>query len=590
MIYIVFVAILKINPAITLYTFKFQAKSLMDLKESLEEIRKLWHQLKLPLRQGLAYIYLEKEKEIIGEIGEKLEDLYENKEFRLFLRKLHREYKLNEALELRRIFTKKRLFKENPLQWYTEAKNKLDLFFGHILKDANAFEAYEKNLHESLLMKNEPSDKINQIFTQRLANGEHVKAAIIGAGFSGLSAAYFLLMSGKYNPHDIVLLEKKFVGSGASGRAAGFLTASTEHDFIDMVELYGKEKALRYWQASEEGIEIIAGIVGRIGGDTGYFEKNGYLYLATDDESLETLKEESEAQNSVGRNTSILAKEQLAERFNLHGFEGALYSDSAHFVNGAAIINNLSSFLEKNRVRIVENTEVLKIDKRKNILSLSNGIKISADKIIVASNYDTARLGFLKRKLFPVETYLALTEPVPAEFLRKHRMMYYTLMWDTDEIYTYFRILKNGSILIGGSDIDVKERHELKPKMEFMHHFYNYLVAHFPQLKGIRFQHQWSGVLSGSSDLFPFIGQVKGTNVYISVSNGIPYCFLSGKIIADLMFKGRSEYADLFALDRKMPKKAVSIALALGPGVFKRIAKPAMGILRKFPFLKRKVL
>ena len=42
--------------------------------------------------------------------------------------------------------------------------------------------------------------------------------------------------------------------------------------------------------------------------------------------------------------------------------------------------------------------------------------------------------------------------------------------------------------MIGGSDIDVKETHEIKHKMEFMHHFHDYLVSHFPQLKGIRFE------------------------------------------------------------------------------------------------------
>ena len=563
------------------------AKSTNPLGESLEEIRKLWYELKLPLRQDIAYIYLEQEGEIIEEIGKRLESLYQNTEFRQFLRKLHRGHDLKEVREVRAIFTKKSLFKENPTQWYREARAGLQKLFSEILKDINLFEAYETNRHEHLLMENRPHEQINPISKTTVKAG-HVKIIIVGAGFSGLATAYFLLASGIYKGEDIAILEKRAVGGGASGRAAGFLTASTEHDFIDMVELYGEEKALRYWKAAEDGIKLIWGIVRTISTDASYFEKNGYLYLAVDEETLGTLKEESEAQNAVGKRTAILDKEQLADRFNLHGFEGALYSQKAFFVNGVKLINDLQNFLLRRGVKIFESTEALSIDKKTNVVKTSNGMEITADKIVLASSYETMQLGFLKKKTFPVETYLALTEPLPPEFLRTHRMLYTTLMWDTDRIYTYFRILKDGRIMIGGSDIDVKETHEIKHKMEFMHHFHDYLVSHFPQLKGIRFEHQWSGVLAGTSDLFPFIGNVKGTNIYVSVPNGIPYCFLSGKIIADLITKGQSEYADLFDIDRKMSNKAVSIALQLGPGVFKRIAKPGIKILGKIQSIRRR--
>lgn len=560
----------------------------MDLNQSLNEIKKLWHELSLPLKQDIAYIYLEKEEEKIEEIGEKLESLYKNKEFRSFLRKIHKEYELREAIELREIFTKRRLFKKKPNEWQLEAKAKLEVFFQNILKLTNAFEVFEKNLHESHALPNEPFYKINPLQQNKLVNGEHVNIVIIGAGFSGLAAAYFLLTSGKFRGNEIVIIEKRRVGGGASGRAAGFLTPSTEHDFIDMVELYGEQKALRYWRSSEDGIKIIGDMVRKISADTSYFESNGYLYLATDNESLETLKEESAASNAVGMNTSILTQEELVQQFNLHGFVGALYSNKGYFVNGVELINNLQNFLLKNGVRIIEHAEVKKIGKTGTSITLSDSTQISSEKVIIASNYESSKLGILKGKIFAVETYLALTEPVPLEFLKQHKMLFYTLMWDTDAVYRYFRVLRDGRILIGGSDIDFGGK-ELKSEMEFMQHFYTYLVKHFPQLKGIRFQQQWSGVLAGTNDFFPFVGNIN-TNIYVTVSNGIQYCFLSGKIAADLITKGSSEYADLFDIYRKMPKKGIPIGQALRFGLFRRIAKPAMGLLNKIPSLRKRIL
>ena len=184
----------------------------MDLNEKIKEIAILWHQLNLPLKQDIAYIYLKKEEEEIEEIGKILESLYKNREFRIFLRKLHKEYELKEAIELREIFTKRHLFKSNPIQWQAEAKAKLRVFFENVLKLTNAFEAFEKNLHESKLMPNEPFYKINLTPQNRLVNVEHIKVAIIGAGFSGLAAAYFLLISEKYKGNEIVIIEKRKVG------------------------------------------------------------------------------------------------------------------------------------------------------------------------------------------------------------------------------------------------------------------------------------------------------------------------------------------------------------------------------------------
>ena len=182
------------------------------MNESLTAIKKLYHDLSLPLKQDIAYIYLEKEEEKVEEIGKKLESLYKNKDFRLFLRKLHRQYELREAVELREIFTKRHVFKKNPDQWQAEAKAKLAVFFQNVLKLTNAFEVFEKNLHESHTLPNQPYDKVNQIPQSKLVNGEHVKIAIIGAGFSGLAAAYFLVTSGKIRGSEIAIIEKRKVG------------------------------------------------------------------------------------------------------------------------------------------------------------------------------------------------------------------------------------------------------------------------------------------------------------------------------------------------------------------------------------------
>ena len=532
----------------------------MVLIERIEEIKRLWYALELPLRQDVAYVYLDKEQRIIKNIDERLELLLENRDFRKFLKKLREEHKLREVYEIEKIFSRK-YKKENAEFWHEEAQEAIFKLFRDILPDIKAFEAYKKERHEMLRFNNEIPAKIERI--SKASTSKKVGIAIIGAGFSGLAAAYFLLKSGVPGS-DISIFEKDVVGSGSSGRSGGFLTASVEVDFIDAVKDYGRALALKYWRAAEYGIDLIKEVADSIGDNERYFRYNlGYLYLTEDEDYLNVLRKESAALSSIGNPAKIISGNELQSRFNLNGYKGALYSHKASFVYSIGFINEMSRFLVSKGVRILENTRVESIDRKSTTLMLGGGQTIGCGSIIIASNYHAVKFGVPKELVDPVETFLALTEPLPLDFLRKHNMLIKHLMWDSEEIYSYFTILDDGRIMIGGHDKNFSHNAKLRTEADFIHHFYEYLSKHFPELRGIRFQKMWSGVIASAPDTYPLAGRMGNTNVYISLNNGIPFCFLSGKIISDLMRKKPSEYADLFAPDRNMKKSTAQIFGAL---------------------------
>ena len=533
----------------------------MVLIERLAEIKRLWYKFELPVRQDIAYIYLDPEQRIIKDIDERLENLLENRDFWRFLKRLKKEHEMKEISEIERIFSKK-YKRENPETWHEEAQEGIIELFKDILPDIRAFESYKKTRHEQLRFKNEVPWALRQ--APKAGITKRLKIAIIGAGFSGLAAAYFQLKSG-VKGSDIVILEKETVGAGSSGRSGAFLTASVETDFVDEVKDHGRKTAVRYWRSAEYGIELIKEIADDIAPGTKYLNYNiGYLYLTEDEETLEVFGREKYALGKIlGNKAVIIQGSELEKRFNLHGYLGALYSHKASYMYPVGFINEMHSYLVKNGVRIMEKTEVASIDKNNTAVVLSNGTRIEAEAIIAASNYSIVNFGVPRNLVEPVETYLALTEPLPAEFLRKHNMLFNHIMWDSEEIYTYFTILDDGRILVGGRDKNFSHNSRLPDEVKFKQEFYKYLVTHFPNLHGIRFQKMWSGVIAGTPDMYPYIGRIKNSNLYISLSNGIPYCFLAGKIIADLMRTGTSEYADLFALDRKISASTSPFAQAM---------------------------
>ena len=85
----------------------------------------------------------------------------------------------------------------------------------------------------------------------------HLQAdvVIVGAGLSGISNAYWL---SKLDPSlKIIVVEQGAVGSGASGRNAGFITCGSTDHFSNMTSSYGEEKATEIWKFTEDNHKLL---------------------------------------------------------------------------------------------------------------------------------------------------------------------------------------------------------------------------------------------------------------------------------------------------------------------------------------------
>ena len=151
----------------------------MVLIERLEEIKRLWYELELPLRQDVAYVYLDKEQRIIKDIDERLELLLTNSDFKRFLKKLREEHKFKEIYEIERIFSKKYKI-ENAEFWHEEAQEAIIKLFRDILPDIKAFDTYTKERHEMLRFKNEIPSQLRQAPKAKAPSLPRI--AIVGAG------------------------------------------------------------------------------------------------------------------------------------------------------------------------------------------------------------------------------------------------------------------------------------------------------------------------------------------------------------------------------------------------------------------------
>jgi gamma-glutamylputrescine oxidase len=538
----------------------------MAPSEQVETIKKLWYELELSIRQDLANIYLNQERREEKTISILAKNLCQNDELRQFLQILHKEHDIVQAKRVGEIFSDKAIARKKPEQWYQEARAAVRGFLDAFQKDINALKVFKKGKHEKVTYSNKLPKEIPRVPRKEIPG--QVRIVIVGAGFSGLSTAFFLLKNG-VPPEDIVILEKETVGAAASGRSAGFLTASIETDFTELVEEYGRKKAILFWKAVHTGTDLVREVANFV--KPGCFKRDvGYLYITEDKQYFKTMKKEAAALTKIGEQTSVLESSEVESRFSIHKTAGALHSNHANFVDSIALVRGMKDFLTASRVRIFENTEVADIDKKLGGLILRYGHEISAEHIVIASSFEAHRFN-IPAKIVAMETYLSLTEPLSRSFLTQHNMLHNHLIWNAEDIQSYFTIREDGRMLVGGGAVPIEKKSKLKKRLKFekdVHELYEWLVYYFPQLKGIRFQKVWSGFIAMPWDTFPVIGREKGTKTYFSVCNGISYCFLSGKAIADLITQGTSDYAQLFPLHRKMKKPKVWFFKSFKPRLF----------------------
>ncbi len=152
------------------------------------------------------------------------------------------------------------------------------------------------------------------------------------------------------------------------------------------------------------------------------------------------------------------------------------------------------------------------------------------------------------------------------------------MVWDTDLIYQYYRLVQGNRLIIGTSSLRytyTKQRKDV-PK-SIIRKMYKYLNTKFPDVS-IKIDYVWPGLIGVSKDFLPILGVEKNMkNVYYAgASAGLPWAAALGEYLADKIFAGRNEFDKIFSPDRKFTPGAKShrvltkpLSFALSHGIKK---------------------
>ncbi len=361
---------------------------------------------------------------------------------------------------------------------------------------------------------------------------------IVGAGFTGLSAALHLAERG----FDVVLLDAHRVGWGASGRNGGQVGTGQRLEQDALETMVGKDHARRLWDLSQEAVALTKALAARHAPEAGFAD--GIIHACHRARFLPHARAYAE---KMARDYDYdlirpLDGQEMRHLVGSPAYHGGDIDMGGGHLHPLRYAFGLARAAAAAGVRIHEGSEVRDLTPGSPATIRTDAASIRAAHVLLACN---GYLGTLDRRtaarVMPINNFIVATEPLGAE-AQEEIVRGNHAVADTKFVINYFRFSEDHRLLFGGGesygyrfpDIAALVR---KPMLEI-----------FPQLAKTKIDFAWGGTLGITLNRMPDFARIAGNVLSVSgfSGHGVALATLGGKLAAEAI-AGQAERFDLMA-------------------------------------------
>ncbi len=349
---------------------------------------------------------------------------------------------------------------------------------------------------------------------------------VIGAGIMGLSVAYNLARH--HGVRDVLVLDKSYLCSGASGRNGGGIRAQ-----------FSSEENIRLMQ---ESLRICRDFAAEMGINV-WFRQGGYLFLVRSEQARAMLEKSVSVQNACGHPTRMLSPaeaQKVVPQLDVSGVVAASYNPEDAVVFPWPFVWGYAQAAEKLGVTITPHCEVTALEAeggRVSAVVTARGV-VRTSRVVVAcgawSPQITRMLG-VELPNHPHRHEICSSEPL--------KPWLGPLVADLSN-GLYFSQSTRGEIVGGISNDDVPEGLDQRSSHQFLAMYASALVRTAPILGGVKVLRQWAGCYDLTPDQNPIFGPVDQVEGFFQASGFMGHGFMMapvvGRILAEHVATGRS--------------------------------------------------
>ncbi len=391
-----------------------------------------------------------------------------------------------------------------------------------------------------------------------LEGAARAEFAVIGAGYTGLSAALHLARD---HGADVAVLEAEEPGWGASGRNGGFCClGGAKASHARLLARHGEADTAEYHRAERAAIDLVAELLARhcIRADT---HSAGETILAHRPGAMAGLRREAEAMGRIhGVKPVLVPREELAA----HGmdgphFHGALTVPIGFALNPLKYALGLARAAEEAGARVFARSPVTAISREPGggfRLTCAKGT-LRARRLLLATNgYSSDDLPpWMAARYLPAQSNVIVTRPLKRAELAAQGWTTAQMAYDTRHLLHYFRLMPDGRFLFGmrggiraSPPALAAMRRRLKADFARL----------FPAWADVEVTHFWAGLICLRPELTPYAGPIgdwpDAWAAFAYHGNGVAMGTHCGALLADLA-TGRKGARPFPALMRKPPRR-----------------------------------
>jgi glycine/D-amino acid oxidase-like deaminating enzyme len=390
-----------------------------------------------------------------------------------------------------------------------------------------------------------------------LDGSTNADVAILGAGYTGLWTAYYLLSA---DPSlRVVVLDEEIAGYGASGRNGAWCPPGLNISLHRLEQLHGRDRARRTYLAVSEAVDEVGRVATQEGIDIEW-RRGGQVDVARGGHEIPSLEAALDELRrfDLADGWELLGRDALATRVRISGAQAGLFTPDAAALHPGKLARRLARLVERRGGIIHERTRVTAYRARERAggaagpVLLTDQGDVRADTIVLAGEVYLTRLRQLHRALIPAWSQIVLSEPLPDAVWDEIGWQQHELVGSPRLTVVYLSRTMDGRILFGGRGApyrfgsaiaDEYGRHE--PTFEALRRM---AQAWFPALRDVGFSHAWGGAVGFPRDWHPTILHDPASGVASArgyIGNGVAASNLAGRTLAELILGVTSERTEL---------------------------------------------
>jgi glycine/D-amino acid oxidase-like deaminating enzyme len=364
---------------------------------------------------------------------------------------------------------------------------------------------------------------------------DRADVAVIGAGFTGLSAARTLAQRGA----KVVVLESNTIGWGASSRNGGMVLTGMKLGVNKLISMFGRDLTRRMYAASLATIDCVEQIIREENVDCD-FSRCGHLEVACRQKHFDDHARQAEViAREFNHPLRVIERNDLSAEIGSTIYHGGMVDEVSAGVNPARYVAGLGRAAAKAGAAIFERAQAQRIERASSqgelgwSITTARGSFWAREVFVATSGYTGKATPALRKKLIPIGSFIIateiLSEPLARELSPRNRMIY-----DSKNYLYYYRLTPDRRMLFGGRAAFFPENDQtIRRSAEILRRG---MIEVYPQLRNTKVEYVWGGTLDFAFDIMPHAGQLDGMYYAVGYAgHGVAMATYQGQKIAELI-------------------------------------------------------